>query len=455
MAASGSGRHRLLARQLRRCSDSDGALDLGKLLDAIEAAYAEHDEARDLGHRALIVAARELAETNESLSQARIAAETSRAKSLFLSNISHEIRTPLNAILGMTEALSRDDADGRNADNLDVIRKAGRQLVAIIDDIFDVASADSAELGMNLTSVDLASTVLRAVSNNADSGRDKGIEFIVDIDPALDGQWLADANHLGRTLSILTNNAVKFTETGHVRVEARLTDDHVAFTVSDTGPGISEERLSEIFGIFTQVDASASRRAGGMGLGLAIAKKRVAAMGGELHVSSQPGIGSQFSFSLALDRGSEAEAMEPAAACDHPLRILAAEDHPANRMVLQALLNPFVGDIQMATNGAEAVEMWARGGFDLVLMDIQMPTMNGIEATDEIRRREQVANLCPVPIIAVTANVMDDQLLSYAAAGMNGWVPKPIELQALLAAISSATLPASSAAARVERALLN
>lgn len=438
----GPGRHRLLARQLRRCTDSDGVLDLEKLLDTVDAAYAEHDEANALGHRAMIVAARELAESNESLSQARVAAETSRAKSLFLSNISHEIRTPLNAVVGMVEVLARDDPSALNSDTLDVIRKASRQLVAIIDDIFDIASADLGELELNLAPVDIGSALKRAVGKHADTCRDKGLEFIVDIDPALDGEWLADANHLGRTLSILTNNAVKFTETGHVRIEARSTDGGVSFSVTDTGPGISQDRLSDIFEIFTQIDSSASRLAGGLGIGLAIARKRVEAMGGDLQVTSEPGRGSQFSFCLALARPSAATGSStPGVTADHPLRILAAEDNPANRMVLKALLNTFVGEIQMATNGAEAVQMWARGGFDVVLMDIQMPTMNGIEATDEIRRRERMANLRPVPIIAVTANVMDDQLARYAAAGMNGWVAKPIELDALLSAISSATQP--------------
>ncbi|WP_269514360.1 ATP-binding protein [Brevundimonas subvibrioides] len=440
--APAPGRHRLLARQLRRCTDSDGVLDLEKLLDAIDAAYAEHDEANALGHRAMTVAARELAETNESLSHARVAAETSRAKSLFLSNISHEIRTPLNAVVGMVEILAREDPKALNSEKLDVIRKASRHLVAIIDDIFDIALADVGDLELSLAPVDIGSTVRRAVSKHADNCRDKGLQFIVDIDPVLDGEWLADANHLGRTLSILTNNAVKFTETGHVRIEVRPTDSGITFSVTDTGPGMSQERLSDIFEIFTQIDASASRRAGGLGIGLAIARKRVEAMGGDLQVTSEPGRGSQFSFCLALDRYSAAaRSWTSGITADHPLRILAAEDNPANRMVLKALLNTFVGEIQMATNGAEAVEMWAQGGFDAILMDIQMPTMNGIEATEEIRRREQIANLRPVPIVAVTANVMDDQLARYAVAGMNGWVAKPIELDALLSAISSAMLP--------------
>ena len=446
--APSPGRHKLLARQLRRCTDSEGVLDLEKLLNAIDAAYAEHDEANALSHRAMTVAARELAETNESLSQARVAAETSRAKSLFLSNISHEIRTPLNAVVGMVDAMARDDASALNAENLDVIHKASRHLVAIIDDIFDIASADVGELQLNLAPVDIGSAVWRAVSKHADSCRDKGLEFIVDIDPALDGEWLADANHLGRALSILTNNAVKFTETGQVRIDAHCTDGRISFSVTDTGPGMSQERLSDIFGIFTQIDASASRREGGLGIGLAIARKRVEAMGGDLQVTSEPGRGSQFSFCLSLARPpAETGSSIPGITADHPLRILAAEDNPANRMVLKALLNTFVGEIQMATNGAEAVQMWARGGFDMVLMDIQMPTMNGIEATDEIRRREQMASLRPVPIIAVTANVMDDQLARYTAAGMNGWVAKPIELDALLSAISSATLPHADPAA--------
>jgi CheY-like chemotaxis protein/nitrogen-specific signal transduction histidine kinase len=403
----------------------------------------------------MTVAARELAETNESLARARILAETSRAKSLFLSNISHEIRTPLNAVLGMVEVLARNEAAARDADTLDVIRQSGRHLCAIIDDIFDIASAGVSDLQLNLAPLDIRAMVERAVINNANQCLNKGIAFIVDIDPAVDGEWVGDANHLQRTLSILTNNAVKFTESGEVRVEARLADGRIIFSVTDTGPGISEERLSEIFGVFTQVDASASRRAGGLGLGLAIAQKRVATMGGDLQVVSQPGHGSVFSFSLALEPHRRvAESGEPRVASDHPLRILAAEDNPANRMVLHALLDPFVDEIEIATNGEEAVQIWARGSFDVVLMDIQMPTMNGIEATEEIRRLEQISNLCPVPIIAVTANVMDDQLACYAAAGMNGWVAKPIELGSLLAAISSATLPARAPALPVDKRAL-
>lgn len=383
-------RHRLLARQLRRSLDADGECDLNTLLNLVERAYRDHDHARAIDHLGMTVAARELIDLNMVLAGARDAAEAAnRAKNAFLSNISHEIRTPLNAILGITQLYEVEEATPQTTQRLDVIRGASRDLVGIIDDILDVASTETAELEVAFAPVDIADIVHRVASHCVEAGRHKDIAVTLDMDPSVAGLWLGDAFHIERILSVLAMNAIKFTDRGEVQMGVQLQDDRIAFAVTDTGPGIPEDRLADIFDLFTQIDGSSERRAGGLGLGLAIASKRVRAMGGLLEVKSQIGQGSVFSFSLPLGRSDilpTVETCQPVK--DRRLRILVAEDNVANQIVLQAILMTCDADVIVAGDGAEAVRACRTGPFDLVLMDIQMPTMNGIEAAMEIRREE-------------------------------------------------------------------
>jgi CheY-like chemotaxis protein len=250
---------------------------------------------------------------------------------------------------------------------------------------------------------------------------------------------------LRQVMSNLTANAVKFTSQGGVRVRVRATSKGVSFTVSDTGIGIPANRVSELFEKFVQADSSMSRKFGGTGLGLAICREFVNIMGGRLAVQTQEGLGSTFAFELPLPRLRDAV---PAPANEGraeptlpPLRILAAEDSRPNQLVLKALLEPLGVDIRVASDGAEAVKAFKAGGYDLILMDVQMPNMNGVEATRAIRELEAKSGKRRTPILALSANVMSHQLKEYVAAGMDGCIAKPIDVNALVESIRDTVSP--------------
>jgi CheY-like chemotaxis protein len=258
--------------------------------------------------------------------------------------------------------------------------------------------------------------------------------------------WRGDALRIRQVLSNLISNAVKFTEHGCVRLLVTPTTEGLAFSVVDTGIGLNEDQISRLFQKFSQADASTTRRHGGSGLGLAISHDLVRLMGGTLQVISHPGRGSTFAFSLPLEHlrqlarsaPSEAEESERREALARALpimRLLVAEDNLTNQVVLRALLQPLELDLHMVSNGVEAVTAYEEGVFDLVLMDIQMPLMSGVEAAQAIRRREAITNRARTPIVALSANVMTHHLLEYRAAGIDAHVGKPIEVEKLYAVL--------------------
>jgi CheY-like chemotaxis protein len=253
-------------------------------------------------------------------------------------------------------------------------------------------------------------------------------------------------------LSNLLSNALKFTAHGAITLRIAPSDTGLRFEVADTGPGIAEDKQALVFEPFAQADASTTRRFGGTGLGLAICRQFVGLMGGDLRLDSQLGVGSTFSFALPMARGQRSAAAElqdkgsgNARARAH---ILAAEDNSTNQLILRALLEPFDIALTMVGDGREAVEAWASGTFDLILMDVQMPILNGADATIKIRECERREGLRRIPIIALTANVMSHQIEAYARAGMDGYVSKPIEATELLTAIESALSGEGSCAGR-------
>jgi len=269
----------------------------------------------------------------------------------------------------------------------------------------------------------------------------KDIEFELNIDQAVRGWWIGDSGRLRQVLTNLISNALKFTSAGRIEVTVQRTQAGVSFAVADTGIGIPRDKLDAIFEKFTQADASTTRRYGGTGLGLAISHELVRLLGGELTVASTEGEGSRFAFSLPLRLTDEAPPdAQPAAAPgpDRPIRILAAEDNPTNQLVLAALLEPVGVELTIVGDGRLAVETFVAGGFDLVLMDVQMPVMNGVEAAAEIRSWEALRGLTRTPILALTANVMRHQIEEYLQAGMDGFVAKPIEAAKLFEAIQVA-----------------
>jgi signal transduction histidine kinase len=376
------------------------------------------------------------------------AQDASRAKSEFLANMSHEIRTPLNGVLGMAQVMSRHPLDAEQGKRLEVIREQGELLLHILNAVLDLSKIESGKLELERHPFDLAQEVRAACEAFANQARLKDLDFQVAIDDAAKGWWMGDDLRLRQVVNNLASNAVKFTSHGHVRVEIRLVEAGLRFEVRDTGIGVPAEKLDSLFEKFTQADGSTTRRFGGTGLGLAISRELVELMGGTLEASSAPGVGSTFSFTLPLERCAAAPAhqvpLDDSAVAEGGagIRILAAEDNPTNQLILRALLEPLHVDLTLVENGVAAIEAFQMARFDLVLMDAQMPEMNGPEAAAEIRRIEAAEGRHRTPILALTANVMNHQLAAYMEAGMDGHVAKPIDAGKLFEAIIQATQPA-------------
>ncbi len=372
--------------------------------------------------------------------------EASKMKSQFLANMSHEIRTPLNAIIGMAYLSLRDNSlSDKQRGNLDKIQLAARSLLGLINDILDLSKVEAGMLEVECTPFSLKEVLGNSLAIHQDNAASKGLELRLEYAQDLPARFCGDALRMGQVVNNLVSNAIKFTEKGRITLRcgwdeaaAQGVAAVVRISVSDTGIGISPEALKNLFQPFTQADASITRQFGGTGLGLAISDKLVTLMGGTFSVSSEMDKGTTFAFSVRFcraDQGGEQSGAEEAGELSFDQldlsgrRILVAEDNDINQLIMQELLAPTGAAVTLAGNGEEAVARMREGGFDLVFMDMQMPVMDGLEATRRIRDMEGAKD---VPIIAFTANAMKEDKDKGFAVGMNDYLTKPIEPDQLL-----------------------
>jgi len=399
----------------------------------------------------------DLRRTLAQLVEAKDTAEAANtAKSQFLANMSHEIRTPLNGVITMAEIMAAGDLPAPQRQKLDVVRNSSAALLLILNDLLDLSKIEAGHVELLVEDHDLSGLLSDMHDSYSPMLRQKGLEPILFLETELDGHWRIDAYRLRQVISNLMSNALKFTHQGAItlggQVEWQSKDEAtVTLTVSDTGIGIPRDKIDRLFEKFVQVDGSTTRQYGGTGLGLAICRELVAMMGGKIWIESVEGAGSTFFVQLPLTRSLSVSAPKPAPMplsagplTPHPrLKILAAEDVRANQMVLQAALEHRNIDLTLVDNGAQALEAFSLERFDLILMDIQMPVMDGLAATRAIRNKERLSGLTPTPIIALSANAMDYQVASYREAGCDDYIAKPIDLTRLANAIDRLTQPAA------------
>ena len=393
----------------------------------------------------------------KALIEAKAAAEAAnRAKSDFLANMSHEIRTPLNGVIGLADVLNRSGLAPRHKEMVELIVRSGVTLERLVSDILDMSKIEAGRMDIEIASFDLEAELDPMIETLRLKAHEKSLAFNVRIGDSTRGDFLGDATRIKQVLINLLSNAVKFTEAGEVALDIDIAEDtptpgvaELMLTVRDTGIGF--DAGFGVFERFSQADGTITRRFGGSGLGLSICRSLIELMGGTIAMSSTPGQGSAFTAIIPLSRTRSLIAYDEQALAamsgdlDGPddlplperLRVLLAEDHPVNQRVVQLILGEYGVEVVTVDNGRQALEAFALGGFDLVLMDMQMPVMDGLAATRAIREIEaRTPNLHPTPIVMLSANAMSQHLRESEEAGADRHLAKPFTALALIRAVS-------------------
>ena len=390
-------------------------------------------------------------QAEEALSLAKQAAEAAnRAKSEFLANMSHEIRTPLNGVLGMLQLLKQEVTPEDRERFTNMAYDAGRRLLFLLNDVLDFSKMEAGQMELARRTFRMSEVFASVGGVFSLACQGKGVELAFSIDPSVPAQLCGDEARIRQVLFNLVGNSLKFTPAGSVRVGAWAQPStrfpgrvRVFMSVKDTGVGIPDDKQALVFERFTQTDASIARRHEGAGLGLAIVRRIVELMNGGIDMDSEVGVGTTIYLNLLLDTAEQTGpepvpvpgTPPPAAQDPRPLRILLAEDEPIGQLSMQVMLGRMGHQVVTANNGRQALEAFRQGEFDCVLMDIQMPEMNGVEATRQIREAEEASGLAPVHIIALTAYAMQGDRERFLAVGMDDHVGKPTQLEELKLAL--------------------
>lgn len=372
------------------------------------------------------------------------AEQANKAKSAFLGVISHELRTPMNGVLGAAQLLSATRLDPTQKEYVSIVRNSGDNLLALLNDILDLTKIEADRMMLEAIEVHVGSLVEQVGGTWTARAREKGVDYRLEISPGTPAVVVGDPTRLSQILHNLLSNALKFTDSGEVRLQVdgeRLSQSRgrLSFSVCDTGPGIAAEDLERLFQPFTQLDASSTRRFGGSGLGLTICRRLAGLMGGDLQVSSVVGQGSRFTLTAEFDvRAWSAPRIEQTVTAEigqgESLRVLVVEDHPVNRMIIEAWLASAGHVAAAAENGREGIDMAGRERFDLILMDVNMPVMDGLAATRSLRAADGPNRDTAVVVLSASARSEDHE--AGFAAGADAYLNKPIDFRALAALLN-------------------